>query len=187
MSPFQLAPRACLQLKKGKDGKMVMAKAGAPDYKDMQRFLTQCMARIDDWRAPAGQNPSDKFPIPHNFFPIWSLDNAPVHAKAYNDLTWKNKPAGDFGHAQPPPYSPDLHKVIEHVHGTVCVKFREELDKMTHPLPTIKEYFRKIQLIFYTSITAQSVQEDVRSLFGAEGTMMQIVGAKGGYPAAKYR
>lgn len=162
-----------MQTKKG--GKSVPSRA--PAAAEIQAFIEETAAKLQAHPAvPASFKP--------HFKTLWSLDNAPVHGTAISS-TWPTKPAGLFGVVSPPPYSPDMHKVIEHVHAIVCTEFMDWIVK--HPnvvYSTIEEYFDRLEHIFYTVITSESVRKDVASL---QLTYAKIIEAGGGYPAPQYR
>lgn len=166
----------CLQVVKNHQEEM----ARAPNHSEIQNFLWNAykeVARL--WLIGT---------IPRDFQPIWSLDNAPVHAAAYNDPDWRqNKPPGCFTQVKPPTYSPDLHKIIEHVHGTVVTAAKKELLSMnTEPEPddSIQPYFEMYRNNFHSHITAQSVQADITSL---PTTYAEVIKDGGGYPARRFR
>lgn len=127
--------------------------------------------------------------VPQGFVPFWSLDNARVHVSCWTTFVedWKKTgrmPPGAFGAIQPPPYGPDMHKVIEHVIGTVSKAFKEEVRRMTYAHDSIEEYFQIFKRIFEQKITAQSVQRDIDSLLE---TYRQVIVKHGGWPDPKYR
>jgi hypothetical protein len=168
-----LAHSTCMQTIKG--GKEVPSRA--PAGAEIQAFIEETADKLKAHPLiPANFRPY--------FLPLWSLDNAPVH-KAAISMAWPNKPAGLFNSVSPPPYSPDLHKVIEHVHARVCTEFMDWIVK--HPnivYNTIEEYFARLENIFYSVITAEIVKKDVQSL---QLTFAKVVEAQGGYPAPKFR
>lgn len=91
--------------------------------------------------------------------PIYSFDNAPVHQGA--DLN----ALGLVGpHRAPlPPSSPDMHKCIEHVFGTLTRAMEKSLHKHME-LSTAAEYRAEVERLFKTIITPASVQKDVATL-----------------------
>ena len=91
--------------------------------------------------------------------PIYSFDNAPVHQAA------NLQPLGIVGHrrAELPPSSPDMHKCIEHVFGTLTRAMNASLHR-NPGLSTAADYKAEVERLFNTIITRESVQKDVSSL-----------------------
>lgn len=149
-------------------------------------YLKEVAAELDKKTASWWEQPSQSKPIPYGAKFDYSLDNARVHKAAYSEETvaWPDKPTnGTFGVVQPPPYSPDLHKVIEHVHGTICSAFRQEIQAMG-PAEDINTYFAKLKQLFYQKTTAASVQKDCQSL---KQTIQEVIKLEGAWPAAQFR
>ena len=91
--------------------------------------------------------------------PVYSFDNAPIHQAA------NLKALGIEGHkhALLPPSSPDMHKCIEHVFGTLVRNMNDSLHRDVS-LSTAAEYRAEVERLFNTAITRESVQKDVASL-----------------------
>lgn len=89
----------------------------------------------------------------------WSWDNA--HA---NMTTAEAQALAGRKHIRLPlpPWSPDMHKVIEHVMHTLKTGFSEALD-LTEELPTPKQMQHMVRGIFY-DIPAAHIQADVDTL-----------------------
>jgi hypothetical protein len=118
------------------------------------------------------------------FKPLWSLDNAPVHGTAISG-PWPTRPEGLWNVVSPPPYSPDLHKVIEHVHARVCTEFMDWIVKNPNTAyDCIEDYYARLEYMFQEIITPESVRKDVDSLLQ---TFAKVLEAGGGYPEPKYR
>jgi ureidoglycolate hydrolase len=83
-----------------------------------------------------------------------------------------------------PAYSPDIHKVIEHVHGTVYNGFMEQLMMMEVKPATCQAFIDMVGHAFTKHVSVESVQKDIASL---KDTLTQIVLAQGGWPSKKYR
>lgn len=171
--------------KKDKEGKTVECKA--PNALEIQQFIEETHNKLEAMTRVPGAADTSSRPIPPSWQAEWSLDNANVHKAAYTDPAWLKKPLNArFGEVQPPPYSPDFHKVIEHVHGTLCSAFKKWLREHAEEaalmdLPTL---FKQLEQLFYKCITKESVQKDVMSL---SETIIQVRALKGAYPAARYR
>ena len=91
--------------------------------------------------------------------PIYSFDNAPIHQGA--DLQALGL-AGPM-RAPLPPSSPDMHKCIEHVFGTLTRAMQKSLHRNLE-LTTAAEYKAEVVRLFNTIITPASVQKDVATL-----------------------
>ena len=127
--------------------------------------------------------------LPANFMPMWSLDNANIHKAATKE--WMNNPElrrRDISGAllPPPPYSPDLHKVIEHIHAHISKVFYKWLHENSHVLhPTITPYSEKVkEIIFKEEFSAKSIGADVDSL---KETYREVIRLDGSYPASVFR
>lgn len=108
---------------------------------------------------------------------IYSLDNDAAHQKAIPLL----KAAGVLNgsnRAPLPPLSPDMHKVVEHTHGTMMGFFNEELGKLDDSARTVDFYIKMLSDIFFERITKEMIAEDTKSL---RDTYRAIIAAKGGY------
>lgn len=109
----------------------------------------------------------------------FSFDNPPIHNTA---------PLGDIG-LEPedrvclPPRSPDMHKAIEHVFGTLTRAMNASLAK-DPGLNTVVKYKAELERLFAEQITPESVSMDVASL---PDTYRGILAVDGGWPPANLR
>lgn len=119
---------------------------------------------------------------------ILSLDNDRGHTSAMNALVncgvLTAQQAKDM-RAPHPSHSPDMHKAVEHVHGTLTT-FMQRLmeqtpDSMGHDA---KWYMEQLQKYFYDHIKADDIAKDVASL---KLTHEEIVRLQGGWPGRGYR
>ena len=121
------------------------------------------------------------------FYPIWSLDGTSIHTAAIIDQKWvKERPPGSYTAAQIPTYSGDLHKPIEHSHGTVSralAKYMAECPAQHLP-KSIDGWFSHVKDIFYHHVTKEGVQRDISSL---KETYHKVLECKGDYPPKQYR
>lgn len=112
--------------------------------------------------------------------PLFSFDNPPIHQKAVLARAGI-KPEQ---RVPLPPRSPDMHKVIEHCFGILSRAMNTSLLCNSH-IKSIGQYRAEIERLFYSCITPESVQADVKSL---SATYDCIAGsAQGGWPPAKLR
>lgn len=103
---------------------------------------------------------------------IWSLDNARVHHKAVADWDdpngWRVKAGIPGTVIFPPPYSPDLHQVIEHAHANTMLVFRDwEVrypDKCAALLKDITGFGTQLRHDFFEGNKQPSVYNNVRRL-----------------------
>lgn len=113
--------------------------------------------------------------------PIYSFDNAPIHQAAEDDLC----KLGIYPsrRAPLPPSSPDMHKCIEHVFGTMSNALQASLHRKPH-LSTADQYRQEVLDLFFNAITPASVQKDVASL---KDTYRAILAKAGDWPAKPFR
>ena len=118
--------------------------------------------------------------------PIYSFDNAPIHdMELLEELGIDNS-----NRARLPARSPDMHKTIEHVFGTLEGAMQTILheDPECNKVALYKDALEKA--FFEGSVTKESVQADIRSLretYSAIAAPEHEGGCSGGWPAAKYR
>ena len=128
----------------------------------------------------AGKHPktfgSDDCPRP----PLFSFDNPPIHQKAMPSR------AGIKADQRVPlpPRSPDMHKVIEHCFGILSRAMNTKLLEDSS-IKSIEQYKTEIESLFYSRITRESIQADVKSLVN---TYTHIAGeGQGGWPPSDLR
>lgn len=117
--------------------------------------------------------------------PVFSFDNATIHDMEVLEevgITWENR-------VPLPPRSPDMHKVIEHVFGTLEGAMQEALHE-DHSLTRGREYAALLRTLFKQRITALSIQKDIRSLYPLYDMLHKSKaegGVEGDWPPAKFR
>ena len=117
--------------------------------------------------------------------PVYSFDNAPIHDMSLLETI------GIQGtdRAPLPARSPDMHKVIEHVFGTLEGAMQRELHA-DPGLCTAEQYKKVLVRLFNENITAESVRKDISSLKGTYDMIRKCRdagGVEGGWPPSKYR
>ena len=117
--------------------------------------------------------------------PVYSFDNAPIHDMALLEVI------GITGNdrAPLPARSPDMHKVIEHVFGTLEGAMQNLLHE-DPSLSTAPQYKAALVKLFRSVITAESVQKDIRSLRSTYDIIHKsrdAGGVEGGWPPSRYR
>ena len=158
--------------------------AKSPTWEEIKDIVKAMLARVASMTCAAGERPTADKPFPHGFTPNISLDNAACHNKAKAEM--RADPTVHATFDDIPPYSPDIHKCIEHVHAVLHQAFVETL---THTkadaLPdTVPELFQLVQRLFQTRITVRMVQADILSL---QRTLAAIVDGNGAYPVKALR
>lgn len=106
--------------------------------------------------------------------PLFSFDNPPIHNKA---------PLASIGMQQAervdlPPCSPDMHKVIEHVFGSLTGGMNASLAR-DPALRSTPMYKAELERLFHAMITPEGVGRDVESL---PDTYQGILDVGGGWP-----
>lgn len=112
--------------------------------------------------------------------PIYSFDNAPIHQGAdlpRLQLTGARR-------APLSPSSPDMHKCIEHVFGTMSQAMNDRL-RQNATLTTAAQYRAEVERLFNTCITPESVQKDVATLKETYDAIRHKVG--GDWPEKRLR
>ena len=113
--------------------------------------------------------------------PIYSLDNAKVHASP-------EKPAGkaqleklgidiesQWMHC--PPRSPEFHNPIEHMFGRLKGAFQKWFH--THPAPrTVAEYMAEVEELFKLVSKPQEIAKDVAAMHGTYEKVMEAHGGR---------
>jgi hypothetical protein len=121
---------------------------------------------------------------------MYSFDNAPIHSAAMKRDTVSGQSMVEcYGfdekkdRLQLSPYSPDMHRVIEHTHATATTAFQKWLLSHRGKL-SVQEYKDAFEGIYRRVVTAASVRKDVRGL----PTLYKWVATHGGnWPPAKMR
>jgi hypothetical protein len=152
--------------------------AQSPTAEEIQDLVKTVVAEVAAQTCAAGEQPDILKPFPHGFVPCISLDNAPVHTRAKVALVAQHVPCT---FEEIPPYSPDIHKVIEHVHAIVHQAFMARLRRcQVDNLPeSMSDVFRIVRHLFKTKITTAGIQEDILSL---QATLQAIINRGGQWP-----
>jgi hypothetical protein len=115
----------------------------------------------------------------------WSWDNPTIHGSVpEND--WKRLGITDRNFMAVPTYSPDMHKVIEHIHANVCRSLQRDINALRGKATSkpLSYFVDKLQGHFQNYLAA-SVEADVRSLVAE--TLREVIVRKGDRPPAKFR
>lgn len=106
----------------------------------------------------------------------YSFDNPSIHEKAVPELERLG-----FERVPLPTYSPDMHKVIEHVHANIGREFRK---KLIEDASIKKEQYASILEEIFFNITQASIAKDVMSL---PDTYEEIKRLQGNWPSYRFR
>ena len=111
---------------------------------------------------------------------ILSIDNDSRHtaARLHEHGVWLNKDRLAL-----PPRSPDMNKVVEHVHAWLTNKMHCWLRSRADSKPTAQECMQQLKT-FSSQYPRASIQADVDSM---KETYAAIQNVAGMYPAAKFR
>lgn len=111
---------------------------------------------------------------------LWSYDNDKIH----QDIILQSQlRIGGRNRAPLPPYSHDIHRVVEHTLGRL--KRRFNLWLYTHPQQrSMQDYMRALQHIFYSIGETKAIADDVASL---PSVYRAIKKAKGDWPPRSFQ
>jgi hypothetical protein len=84
-----------------------------------------------------------------------------------------------------PPYSPDLHQVVEHAIANTTTRWRRALlenARRRDVYASVQEWYEEVAACFADS--SQSIAKNVASL---DATYQEVIRLGGGWPIAKFR
>lgn len=131
--------------------------------------------------------------------PIWSLDNVSVHNSALEDwdakanVSWR-KDRGIQGCVyRPPPFSPDLHQVVEHAIAQMANAFKHKLMSSllarSEPsssrvagfdaLPSVESYFQEVCKCFQEANGGGAIAANCKSM---RDMYDAVIACNGDYP-----
>jgi hypothetical protein len=143
-----------------------MVKAGGPtgeEFKDVIRAVYK------QWREKG-----------ESVRPVWSWDNARIHGNVLNG-DWELEDISAGNHTQLPPYSPDMHSVIELSHALLMHFMQDFINKRRNVQgDSVPMYVAKMQELFYKHVTAPWAQKTTHRLFLK--VLPAILDAQGQYP-----
>ena len=140
---------------------------------EVRDFVADVKARweqLERGRTRAGAAPQ----------PVWSWDNAKIHGNVAAG-EWADFDIATTNHTNLPPYSPDMHNVIEITHSMVTKYMQKFINTQAHiSSDNLLVYTKELERIFATHITPQYIQSLTHRLYTV--TLPAIVEAKGSYP-----
>jgi hypothetical protein len=118
--------------------------------------------------------------------PIWSWDNARIHGDVTDGESWAELGITGRDHTRLPPYSPDMHSVIELSHAHLMASMQDYInERQAAPQDDLSVYTCKLQELFKTRITPQWAQETTHRLFLE--VLPAVLAAGGCYPPKQKR
>jgi hypothetical protein len=150
--------------------------AEGPTKEEFKDFVTDCITKL----AKLKKDNNFKASQVH-----WSWDNPTIHGSVA-DGDWKGMGITDRNFMAVPTYSPDMHKVIEHIHANVCRSLQSDINALRGRATSkpLSYYINKLQGHF-RAYRKKSVEADVRSLVAE--TLREIIVRKGDRPPAPMR
>jgi hypothetical protein len=118
--------------------------------------------------------------------PIFSFDNSPNHTSAVSKWHEWAPSRGVQGKAlMVPPYSPDLHQVVEHAIANTTIRWRRVLlenARRRTVYANVQEWYEEVCACFAGA--SNSIAKDVDKL---DDTYKEVIRLGGGWPIAKFR
>lgn len=146
---------------------------------------------ISIWKHIEKNHPEYAKGCKESRFPlVWSLDNAAVHRSALRDWDdpdgWRAAAGVPGTIKSPPPWSPDLHQVIEHAHANTITEWtswqRANVDVCARALAAdtggLSLLYEPIKQAFLRGNPRSSIVANVRRL---THVYLLVLGAGGGY------
>lgn len=165
--------------------------AKTPTAEEIQQIIKEIDAKVKQAMADGNW--------PANQEPVYSLDNVVVHrsaVRAWDDATGWRKQAHVWGQLiMPPPYSPDLHQVVEHAIANMTTEFKNRMSgdlgglvpagrQERDVFKTVQDYFLVQVQCFQDANPAQYIKKNCDKL---EKTYNEVIRLGGCYPAANLR
>lgn len=114
---------------------------------------------------------------------VWSFDNDRVHQAALPMLREQGL-LTTTNRAPLPPFSPDMHKVVEHCIARLTCMVAAELADTEDIHLDVAHWMARLEQMFFGAITADSIARDVDSLADTYRAILEVEGA---WPAKRYR
>lgn len=171
-----------------RDGKLAVNPTGE-EVRDVLKEVWEAIKESNVW--PAGQEP------------IWSLDTCNVHKAALKDWwtpthqvpAWRKHLGLEGDVKMPPPYSPDLHQVVEHAIANMTNHFNRRVQqalinqaagKPAEELPNDMAGFKKwVDAAFHEGNQGCSIAKNCEKL-GLK-TYQAVIDRAGGFPPSRLR
>jgi hypothetical protein len=117
---------------------------------------------------------------------LLSLDNASVHGEEDSE-EWVNMDVRPDQRTHLPPYSPDMHSVIELSHSQVMRRMQDYINDRRVPASedSLPPYIDTLKTIFKETITSAWAQSTTHRLFTK--VLPAVLKAEGAYPPKRLR
>jgi hypothetical protein len=159
---------------KGRDAK-------AATGEEATDFVKEAVAALDKKMSALASQSKKKAPTWQPV--VLSLDNASVHNAVWRDPQFEKSPSTKI-----PPYSGDMHNVIEGSHAIVCTAFQKFVNSHV-PKPgdpdLLSVYTTELERLFYSMLTPEWAMKAVKRLYAV--TLPAIIQADGDYPPKAFR
>lgn len=145
--------------------------ARGPTAEEFRDFIKECIA---EWRRRGGQGA-----------PIFSWDNPKIHGSVEAG-DWADLGITMDTHTQLPPYSPDMHSVIETSHAVLMAHMQQYInDRNSNDDDTTATYIEALKENFHKCLSPRWAARATRRLFVK--VLPAILKAQGQYPPKKLR
>ncbi len=146
-----------LQTKKGNAAKGVTQEEWKDFMLALKAKLAAELAKPEQraaWRKATGGTPE-------HCPPIFSFDNPTIHTDPDNMAELGI--VDDVSRQVLPPYSPDLHRVIERVHARVCQRFQKWVNADTQSY-CMEGYCQALEYVFWKSEKPSIISADLEKI-----------------------
>ena len=164
-------PGAVVQFKPLLRGAKAIAARG-PTEEEFKAFIRKCLKAWDDDACES---------VP----PIFSWDNAKIH-RSVRDDDWALQGISVQTHTLLPPYSPDMHSVIELSHARLVDAMQKFVnERVSGPEDNLLVYTEELKALFKSQITPEWAKATTHRLFIE--VLPAVLEANGDYPPKHLR
>lgn len=152
--------------------------AAGPTKEEFKAVIRSCQRAWDAREQPGADGEREA--------PIWSWDNARIHGDITDGESWADLGITALDHTRLPPYSPDMHSVIELSHAHLMSAMQKYINgRQSGPEDDLVAYTSQLQKLFKEMITPEWVQATTHRLFLV--VLPAILAAGGNYPPKQKR
>lgn len=175
-SPVETSPSLHLSLllrqaKHGSDAKGRPKNAKGPTEDEFRAFIKDCKAA---WRSKEEDEDA-----------IFSWDNAGIH-RSVREGDWEADGITTDNHTLLPPYSPDMHSVIELCHARLSSHMTDFINaRVGAPGDNLLAYTNELQSVFSSKITPEWVRATTHRLFTK--VLPEILKVQGMFASKQFR
>lgn len=146
--------------------------ARGPTEEEFKAFIRKCLKAWDDDARES---------VP----PIFSWDNAKIH-RSVRDDDWALQGISVQTHTLLPPYSPDMHSVIELSHARLVDAMQKFVnERVSGPEDNLLVYTEELKALFKSQITPEWAKATTHRLFIE--VLPAVLEANGDYPPKHLR